>query len=193
MKTNLITLVLVLLMMNSCDNHLRDIAQEQGAEGVEEICLFHGDTQAWVRTGNPDIQRLCKGRYFHYHGKEAIRTQFITESGAGYGTIVSGHIAESVYDSVFLLADRKPLDSIFGLLQTLPCPFDSSSTYLGRPYVNYTNRKDRERQLRESPIHDFWIIDQKASNVYGPMSFDDYLAKKKELGVPSTLRLKCEQ
>ena len=193
MKTNLITLVLVLLLMNSCDYHLRDIAQEQGAEGVEEICLFHGDTQAWVRTGNPDIQRLCKGRYFHYHDGEATRTRFITESGAGYGTIVSGHIAESVYDSVFLLADRKPLDSIFGLLQTLPCPFDSNSTYRGRPYDSCTNIKDRERQLRESPIHDFWIIDQKTSDVYGPMSFDDYLAKKKELGVPSTLRLKCEQ
>jgi len=31
------------------------------------------------------------------------------------------------------------------------------------------------------------------ADVYGPMSFDDYLAKKKELGVPNSLKLKCEK
>ena len=133
MKTNHILLILVMLIMNCCDIHLHDIAQEQGEEGAEEIRLFHGDTLAWVQTGNPSIQRLCKGRYFYYRGEEVTHTRFIMESGAGYGTIISGHITESVCDSVFVIADRKPLDSIFGILQTLPCPFDSSLTYRGRP------------------------------------------------------------
>lgn len=47
--------------------------------------------------------------------------------------------------------------------------------------------------LLESPIHDFWIVNQNTSDVYGPMSFEQYLAKKKELGVPENLQLKYEK
>ena len=39
----------------------------------------------------------------------------------------------------------------------------------------------------------YWIIDLETSDVYGPLTFEKYLEKKKDFGVPSTLRLKCEQ
>lgn len=164
---------------------------EQGAEGYDEIMLLNGDTMfAMPYPDGSGYRPLRRGKFYNFRaGTDNEKSFFVTEGGF----VIAGHIDNYVKTDSFLLADRKPLDSIFGSLQTLPCPFDSSSTYLGRPYVNYTNRKDRERQLRESPIHDFWIIDQKTSDVYGPMSFDEYLAKKKELGVSPTLRLKCEQ
>ena len=163
---------------------------EQGTDGYDEIILLNGDTMFSMpypeRSGYRPLRR---GKFYNFRaGTDNEKAFFVTEGGF----VIAGHIDNYVKTDSFLLADRKPLDSIFGSLQTLPCPFDSSSTYLERPHVNYTNRKDRERQLRESPIHDFWIIDQKTSDVYGPMSFDDYLAKKKELNVPNELKLKSE-
>lgn len=185
--------IVFLLLLNSCNMPLREIAQEQGTEGVEEIRLFHGDTESLVRTGNPNLQRLCKGRFFYYHpNDDTVYIRFIMESGAGYGTIISGHIVESVMDSMYLLADRKPLDSVFGPIQTLTCPFDSSSTFLGRPKEPLTNMKDYWEMINNSNYHDYWILNINTSDIFGPRSFDDYLAKKKELGVSDDLKLKCE-
>ena len=173
------------------DRSTETLVCEQGTEGYDEIILLNGDTIfSMPYPDRSESRPLRRGKFYNFRaGTDNEKAFFVTEGGF----VIAGHIDNYVKTDSFLLADRKPLDSIFGSLQTLPCPFDSSSTYLGRPYVNYTNSKDRERQLRESPIHDFWIIDQKTSDVYGPMSFDDYLAKKKELGVPPTLRLKYEQ
>lgn len=193
MKSNYFIVPFLIVLMSSCNITISDIAQEQGTEGVEEICLLHGDTESWVRTGSPSLQRLCKGRFFHYHNNnDIVCTQFVMESGTNYGTIISGHITESVKDSIFLLADRKPLDSIFGPLQTLPCPFDTSSTTLGRPKDPMTNDHDFWDMIEKSKYHDFWILNINTSDVYGPFTFDEYLAKKKELGVPENLKLNCE-
>ena len=47
--------------------------------------------------------------------------------------------------------------------------------------------------IEDSPIHLYWILNTKTADVYGPYSFDDYIRIKKELGVPETLKLKCEK
>ena len=192
MNNNCLIIFLLMMLMSGCDMPLSEIAQEQDAESVEEIRLFHGDTESWVRTANPNYQRLCRGRFFHFHPKnDTVFTWFITESG--YGTIISGHVVESIEDSIFLLADRKPLDSIFGPLQTLPCPFDSSSTFFGMPKEPLTNCDDYWEMINNSQYHGFWILNMKTSDVYGPLSFDQYLIKKEGLGVPKGLKLKCER
>ena len=183
----------ILVVLNGCFGSYREIGQEQAEEGFEAICLFHGDTKGWLKSGNPNVQHQCKGCYFHFHpNDDTVYTWFIAEPGAGYGTIISGHIAENVRDSVFILADRKPVDSIFGHYQNVPLPFDSTSFYWGRP-KEPTNYNDVWEMLLESPIHDFWIINQNTSDVYGPMSFEQYLAKKKDLGVSEKLQLKYEK
>ena len=192
-KLNCLLALIVTAFLNSCNMPLCEIAQEQGSEG-EEIRLFHGDTESWVPSMNPNYQHLRRGRFFHYHpNDDTVYTRFVMESGPDYGTIISGHIAESVKDSVFLLADRKPLDSIFGPLQTLPCPFDSNSTFLGRPKEPLTNYDDYWKMIKDSQYHDYWILNMKTSDVYGPLTFDEYMVKKKEFGVPMDLKLKCER
>lgn len=189
----IVLFVVFLMPMIGCNSPLFQIAQEQGHEGVKEICLFHGDTISWIQTGNPNYKRLCKGHFFHYHiDEDSICTEFVMESGDGYGTIINGHINESIKDNLFLLAVRKPLDSIFGPLQTLPVPFDSNSTYLGRPQEPSTY-DERWKMINDAPYHDYWIINQQTSDVYGPMSFEEYQQKREELGVPDNLRLKCEK
>ena len=192
-KLNCLLALIVTAFLNSCNMPLCEIAQEQGSEG-EEIRLFHGDTESRVPSMNPNYQHLRRGRFFHYHpNDDTVYTKFVMESGPDYGTIITGHIDESVKDSVFLLADRKPLDSIFGPLQTLPCPFDSNSTFLGRPKEPLTNYDDYWKMIKDSQYHDYWILNMKTSDVYGPLTFDEYMVKKKELGVPKDLKLKYER
>lgn len=193
MKYYSILLFILISLLVSCSLPLDEIAQEQASEGVEEICLFYGDTECWVCTGDPAIQQLSKGRYFHYHPTDdTVFTLFVMELRSGCGTIISGHIVESVKDGTFLLADRKPLDSIFGPLQTLPCPFDSSSTFLGRPKEPLSDYDDHWDMIHNAQYHDYWILNLKTSDVYGPLVFDQYLKKKEELGISDGLKLKCE-
>ena len=193
-KLDSLLALIVTAFLNSCNMPLCKIAQEQGREGVEEIRLFHGDTESWVPSMNPNYQHLLRGRFFHYHPHDdTVYTKFVMESGPDYGTIITGHIDESVKDSVFLLADRKPLDSIFGPLQTLPCPFDSSLFHYGRPGDPLTTLDEKWQIINNSRYHDYWILNMETSDVYGPLSFEDYLKKKKDLGVPEKLKLKCEK
>ena len=65
MNNNCLIIFLLMMLMSGCDMPLSEIAQEQGAEGVEEIRLFHGDTESWVRSGNPNIQHFWEGLKNH--------------------------------------------------------------------------------------------------------------------------------
>jgi len=48
--------------------------------------------------------------------------------------------------------------------------------------------------LDNSPvIHQYWIMVVKTADIYGPLSYEDYLDMKKQLGVSSTLMLKREK
>ena len=47
--------------------------------------------------------------------------------------------------------------------------------------------------IKDSQYHDYWILNMKTSDVYGPLTFDEYMVKKKELGVPKDLKLKYER
>lgn len=99
-----------MILMSGCDMPLCEIAQEQGSEGVEEIRLFYGDTESWVPSMNPNYQHLRRGRFFHYHpNDDTVYTKFVMESGPDYGTIISGHIDESVEDSFFFTCRSKAI------------------------------------------------------------------------------------
>lgn len=54
------------------------------------------------------------------------------------------------------------------------------------------NRSQTDNET-EKDVAYFWVVVKNTSDVYGPMSFEQYLAKKKELGVPDRLRLKYEK
>lgn len=97
---------------------------------------------------------------------------------------IDGHILEFEYDSNFVIASQRPRDSVPGI---------STMTY------------DRYQEAFEnSKFLQYWIINKKQeslysldsismtakySNVYGPYNKDEYLKKRQEIGVPTTLKI----
>ena len=102
------------------------------------------------------------------------------------GTImVNSHIRGFDFDSTYLIVEQKPVELI-----------------LKETYNNSeSNLEKRKKIFEESSLRQYWIIDKSKesifnestktySNVFGPYSKEEYLQKRKELGVPEELKLK---
>ena len=83
------------------------------------------------------------------------------------------------------MVDQKPIDSILGKMEP-----DGYGGYQRPREPNIYSEK--LKMLKESPIHQFWIINHVSKDVYGPFSYEEYLLKKKELKVNPELKLKYE-
>jgi len=44
--------------------------------------------------------------------------------------------------------------------------------------------------FEKSTYKQYWIIDKRTDDIYGPFKWDEYMKKRKELGVPKELKLK---
>ena len=128
MKRLIYLILFLVCFLTSCiwDRSTDVLVCEQGTEGFDEIILLNGDTMfAMPYPDGTGHWPLRHGKFYNLNaGTEDEFTFFITEDVS----VISGHIDNFVKSDSFLLADRKPLDSIFGPFQTLPCPFDSSIT-----------------------------------------------------------------
>lgn len=147
----------------------------------KSVMLIRGDTIIPV-PNNP--QKTIKGRFFTYYRGEIMETRFIPEEFA----VVGPHVFDYIRDEQFLIIDRKHIDSVFGRYVS----WDENLGYVGRKGFPLDKSKQQE-MLDVSTNHVYYIIDQQAADVYGPMIFDEYLTKKFDLGVPEKLILKCEK
>jgi len=119
--------------------------------------------------------------------------------GDGYSTtvlnsektvMIPSEILDHAFDSTFILATQRPWDSIPGVA--------------GLKFMTY---KERSETFENSPFKQYWIINKKEksncsfdsiskrsrySNVYGPFDKQEYMEKRKEVGVPRELKLKEE-
>lgn len=95
--------------------------------------------------------------------------------------VVSGHILEFDYDSIFIIASQRPRDSVLG--------------------IGTMTHDKYEEAFEQSSFRQYWIINKKEksefnevtkifSNVYGPFDRQEYLQKREELGVTRELQLK---
>jgi hypothetical protein len=91
------------------------------------------------------------------------------------------------YDSIFIIAKQKPFDEIYDTIQAV------------RLY-------DRDKIYEECQIFNYWIIDKRKEldsyydernrrrryigAVIGPLTYEEYWAKREELNVPDSLKLK---
>lgn len=196
-KFLLITWLFTTISFIGCDKPR--IVVENDTEGFDVVKVFGSDTICRISweghtaiidsTGEPR-----EGRFFDYHKDDTIFTRFICCDRTYGGKIVDGHIDEFIFDSVFLLADQKPVDSILGkYIRIYLDDEDSSNYYLRRQYDTCRNYTDKMSMLHISHIHQYWIINKTSLDVYGPFSYDEYLHMKKQLGVPPTLMLKKEK
>lgn len=198
MKKFCLYLILTSMVLFVSCNRPR-IVVEHSTEGFDVVKVYRGDTVCPIiwqgkiavvdSTGNPR-----EGRFFYYHENDSIIKRFICCDKTYAGEIIDGHIDDYIYDSTFLLMDQKPVDSILGKhIRIYYDKNDSSNYYYRREYDTCQRYTETIMMLHLSNIHQYWIIDKTTQDVYGPLSFEDYLKKKAELGVPSTLMLKREK
>ena len=62
-----------------------------------------------------------------------------------------------------------------------------------RDFILVGQNKQQVDLKHKTAVYYYWIINKNNSEIFGPLTFDDYLKKKKELAVPETLKLKCER
>lgn len=183
-----------ILAFSSC-NHSNTYSFGVGKSDTHPFCndvhLIKGDTITWSSTGNNQDEVL--GTFFHYHEGDSVRTKFIWSDTWYYASIIRGHIVDYAYNDGFLLADQKPIDSILGKEITIYSK-DGRYSYSRREYDTVNQYDAYWKMLDNSPvIHQYWIMVVKTADIYGPLSYEDYLDMKKQLGVPSTLMLKREK
>lgn len=100
-------------------------------------------------------------------------------------TIIDSYVNDVSNDDLFILVDQKPLDSI--------CEFnDSCGRKKYKDWDDLPHYPIALKALKQSIIHDYWIIEKKNDNIYGPLSKESYFKKKQDLKVPNSLKLKFE-
>lgn len=62
-----------------------------------------------------------------------------------------------------------------------------------RDFIVVGQNKQQDDLSYKTKVHFYWIINKNNSEVFGPLTFDEYMVKKKDLGVPKDLKLKCER
>lgn len=188
----LIVFLLQLVSFQSCLRSTRStdtFITEQGEGGFTEIVLFNGDTLCVPEhLRNRENAPKRKGMIIHFHIADDSLRDFFAEEETG---IIHPHVHEYVKDSSFMLIDQKPLDSILG--KYIRIYYTESNYYSIREHDTVDNIDDLFLMIMNSNIHCYWIICVKTADVYGPYSYNDYMAKKKELGVPEQLKLTCEE
>lgn len=119
------------------------------------------------------------GAFIKYHlNNSTIDTIFISNGGI----VIQSFIDDVVFDDSFILVDQKPLGKI--------CEVDYPKDKNASTFNQDEFMMDR---LKESNMHDYWIILKKTNEIYGPLTKKDYLDIKKKLNVPSNLSLRTEQ
>ena len=94
--------------------------------------------------------------------------------------IIKNTVLEYDFDSIFIVISQRPWDSVSG-----------------RDTMTY---KESNKAFENSSFKQYWIIDKLQesvfneitkgySNVFGPYSKEEYLSKRKELGVHDSLKL----
>ena len=161
------------------------VGEDSNTEGFNEICLYEGDTISILRTGDVSAIKEYRGSYFNFYDDSIMRKKFVMSEWP-YSTLIEGHISDYIINDTFLLADQKPVDSILGKY------IRDENGVVRRSKDYYYNLHDLDNALKESPIHQFWIINHVSKDVYGPFSYEEYLLKKKELKVNPELKLKYE-
>lgn len=123
-----------------------------------------------------------------------LGNKYYLEISDGYSTaildsnntvMIPSEVLKYAFDSTFIIASQRPLDSI--------------------PDIKTLNYKEANKAFEESTFRQYWIVNKqepnvysldtlfqlaKYSNVYGPFKKEEYMQKRKELGVPQKLVLK---
>jgi len=175
-------IILLLITLSSCSKSVSDFGGYSKSENPEygyNIILNHSDTFSYHRweDGTKSFQ---SGAFLKFHSKQSVDTVFIWEGAI----VIESFIEELIFNQEFIIVDQKPLDTIWGpIINKLSSP---------RRKNIYPNAREAIKQLQDSNIHQYWIINKLTNDIYCLNSRLEYFKKKKELGVPLSLKLTFE-
>ena len=151
---------------------------------------INNKTECWIALNKGEIisgsdsekEEIRKGKWIKFVNNKNIVDSIIVGKE---GIVIDSYIDDVSFDNKFILVDQKDLDSIFGTYKM----------YIEKNNDTFMRRKIRERieLIKKSNFHQYWIIIKKIDYVYGPFRKEEYLQKKKELGVSGNLKLKFEE
>ncbi len=112
---------------------------------------------------------LKPGIKIRFHYPNGSTKDLLLEKGTA---IISSFINRVGFDSSFILVEQKPLDSIWG-------------NNLEKP----GNLNKAKEKLLKSKIYNYWIIDKRTDEVYGPYSWKGFKKQCALLGVSKDIKL----
>lgn len=116
---------------------------------------------------NPSITRIDT---LDNHVTEIIDT--CTRNGC---VVIGQHIVELENDDSFILVKQKPKDKFYAQ--------DSLYRDFHESYILFRDSFN---------VFDYWIVDKRINNIYGPLSIEDYRNYRNRLQIPNNLKLKSE-
>jgi hypothetical protein len=179
----IIIALFLLAGLYSCKMGIKDYggySLDENPEYGENLIITYSDTSAYHqwKDGSRSLQ---KGVFLKYISSNKIDTLFIWEGSI----VIEAFINEINYDSVFIIVDQKPLDSIWGPMVNVD--------FAPKREKQFNNARDAENYFKNSNIHNYWIINTDLKEVYGPMQKHEYEKKREELKIPHNLILKKER
>ena len=111
---------------------------------------------------------LEKNYELDYNPNEEI---WLVVKDNGYSNVkIPGHILFYGHNNNFIIACQKPSDSIYNFKENLI--FDKMMD-----------------KIYNTKYNQFWILELKNDSIYGPMNKTKYLAVRKEIGIPESLKM----
>lgn len=131
-----------------------------------------------ISAADTDTERKKKAVLVTFHNDPDKVDSLLLGRGA---IIIESFVNNVIHNSDFVLVDQKPLDSV--------CECNEQciqEKYKGRSDLNTYNHC--KGALENSTFHQYWIIKKNVNQIYGPLSKEKFLQKRKELGVPEELK-----
>lgn len=171
--------VIVFISCNLDSSYTKGYFQAGSNEFGDAIFLEREDT-IFFAGFEKSKKYFHNGTFIQFHYKGKSDTVFIW----GESIVINSHINKSVSDSIFILVDQKPLDSIFGKMVYEPYPH--------RPFMPNTPTESF-KTLKTSEKHCYWIINKISDDIYGPMNKREFEQKCKELYVSKIIIMEFEK
>ncbi len=169
----LIYVFLLFFVLNACED-TGAYAYETDAGIGRGLQLIKADTLINHQWGN-GYSKLTKGRFLIYHSIKDIDTFFVALSTK----VIEPHIISMKVDSNYIIIDQKPLDLIFERT--------NEDDYYSYNDNMPDNRNERDKIIKQSPIHRYWILDKHSNHIYGGYKRTEFDSVRKKLKLPEKM------
>lgn len=178
--------ICILFLIVSCDSNNKTNNGYMLAENPEfgdKLIINREDTSFYRYVGsNNEKKILQKGVVLKYHSFNGDVDSIYSWGG---GEVISSCIVKYGIDSTFFIVEQKPLNDIFGKLENV-----GNELLRNNKPINILGMKI---MLKDCNCSKYWIINKLTDDVYGSYKWEEYVQKRKELGVSEELILKYNE